>query len=408
MLHRFLHSLILLLQTVPEYCKGVTCSNMRQQLIPCQCDGRMLKKCYVGANCLLEIDDYSLTSIAINFEITTSRCYSKISVTLNNVKVKRLDGLTNALKRPNVQTLGIGSVSIKESSQLEMQSVEEMSDLKIDGFFSLWKNFADTTEKLNITRLMQNAKNFELNENYADVISEGLIDLSLVRAQLIVMNTIFEGTSVNVFHNGHQSKRNKTVVWKNNDVNPRFLETDQSFHSLSIRINGGHSFLRKTSLMNVKSTSIDSINLDYYNRIEYGTISNGKEFRFIKLESNDQELFKSGLCTQITDSNTCELCLMHQYALRRNEDSVEQKCRDKIQITNQLQKCYWSQPEPIPCSLRSFDIFDSWIDKNVPVCTNIPEDIQRYLESILSGKKLDIFSSTLLSGTTLVVTIRCN
>ena len=389
-------SALLLWPAILNICSSSPCNNLRSDLVACEC-GRdfVLKRCTIASSCYLEIDDYKINSIADNFEISTQNCASNIVMILQNLKVESLRGLTNALKKQEIQNLGIGSIKIERCSNLQVQSIEDMSDLtKNGGSLVLWKNLAGTHEQLNLTRLSQSQKRLKLDKNYASVKSGGFIDLDSIQQELVIEKTVFEDAKIEIFFNGKNNAKNKTVKWVNNNLMPRFLETTEKSEPLSIILNGSSQFLRKEVIMNVDSNSVTSIDFSYYNRIEYGTISNGKEFRFIKLEIKEQKLFNSGLCTQITDSDACELCLIHQYALRRNENSVEKTCRDKVPITNHVQKCYWSHPEPIPCSLRSFDIFDSWIDKSVPVCTNIPEDIQRYLDSISSGKSLDIWSST--------------
>ncbi|XP_075263632.1 uncharacterized protein LOC142355310 [Convolutriloba macropyga] len=316
-------------------------------------------------------------------------CTSGIILRLTNLKINSLGGLPDALK-----PFSIKRIEIKECKNLSSEEVEKLASLMNGGDLIVLRSLTDgNSQGMNVTKIIPKKNEVELRENGA-VVLDKLIDLSEVNS-LSIMKTRFKQKNCKIFNNGAHTLGRRVVRWASNENNPHFLETTNSNRTLVIYLEDGNKYLRKDTFMNVKATSVPSLDLQNFDRIEYGTITNGTNFRFLDIKENDKQLFTTGECTKISDLKICEVCLIHQYALRRNEDSVEQKCKDKLKIKNELQKCYWSQPESIPCSLQqSYDIFDSWIDKSVPVCTKLPQDITEHLTSVKSDEKPEICPTT--------------
>ena len=367
-------------------------SNLRQN--NCQYDDKqVLTKCELPSSCTLRLENKKTEAIADNFHIINMGCKTEFKVVIKNLKVVSLGGLPDALKKQS-KIIGIGMIELGNCQQLDFDELVKIASLMHGGVINIYKSLAQNKKDIHLAKLINKKEEVKLNQNGV-IASDKIIDASTVKKKISIIKTEFRQKNVLVFNDGVENYARKIIKWKSNKINPHFVETSYSKNETAIYLEDSNKFLRKDTFMNVRTTSVRDLQLQDFDRIEYGTVTNGTNIRFLDIKENNKQLFTSGECTKISDLKICEVCLIHQYALHRSEDSVEQKCKDKVKITNQLQKCYWSEPESIPCSLQQpYEIFDSWIDKSVPVCSKLPQDITEHLTSVKSDEKPEICPTT--------------
>ena len=137
--------------------------------------------------------------------------------------------------------------------------------------------------------------------------------------------------------------------------------------------------------------------LDYGNviqRIEYGTIHNGREVKFSNwfIDPYEQQLLFQGKCNHLQIIPYCVICYMHQYGLHLTKDDLHTKCYTHLPLKIEMKRCYWREPQPVPKKLENKAVTSYWVEPGIKVCDQIPDDVNKFLETIptVSDSETDI------------------
>ena len=204
-------------------------------------------------------------------------------------------------------------------------------------------------------------------------------------------NAVNEKTNI-LLSSNNGLDNSQQFYWSNKKVYPIFFQQIHKGRRVDILIDHGPQYLSKKTFFFVQESKTLYIG-PHVNRIEYGSLVSGKKLKMDLVEYGGKKIvfswrehFLQGNCVLIYSSLVCQLCLMHQYGLHRIYNDTALICLFLINPDpSEMKKCYWEKPEPLPKSLKGYDIDTSNLNLIIPVCKDLPQDVKDYLSKSTSS-----------------------
>ena len=180
-----------------------------------------------------------------------------------------------------------------------------------------------------------------------------------------------------------------SLSWDNKKIFPFLFYANGSRVSRvdEVNLQNGAKYLCKETLIyfvNIRNFTLS----EKVQRVEYGTLANPLfGVKALNWDSTFRSNFQKGICYN-TDANICAICLMHQYSLHRTNDKVDEKCKalkpdEKLSQDHPMKTCYWRATQSFPAAvLDGYNVKGVTIDRNVPVCPDIPKDLWDYFTAM--------------------------